>query len=197
MPVTWPEGGGHIGGPYLVPRGGEPFSYRPLENVLLVNEYAQIVHSAGASDKTRPSVILKLANKYGLLYGRADKLSAEPLSAWNHADMALTILLGKWADGDGAAVPFVFNETEVAQNTPRMDWEEGRERPVLLFEPKNLNDALKLQVAELYSGGAEARRCEYCSRPFVYGAGTPRRVGGEYCSPSCRRGAWRKRQGVA
>ena len=178
-------------GPFLVPNGGEPLTYRPLEiTPPLVSQFILM--------KDFESQVPRFASKYGALRCTADKgLVAEYFSTWTDLSLVMVSLTNLWATDRAENMVEIFNKNLMGEMTVKMEPVEGRARPALRYVLKDLNEALWAQLAFLYSQGASARRCAHCNKLFIYGASTSRRKTGLYCSAGCRRSAWRKRQEAA
>jgi hypothetical protein len=68
-------------------------------------------------------------------------------------------------------------------------WKGGS--PRLVFEPRNPNGFMLMEAAIALSNATALQTCLHCSRPFLAGPLTSKRIGAYYCSNRCRVAAQR------
>jgi hypothetical protein len=108
---------------------------------------------------------------------------------------------GRFVQGDlvKPALHYVqskVNEKLQARASPRLLWDQNRERLGLYIVPDGLIGALWLQFARAIERDSKFRQCAECGIWFELAPGTAR-ADKLYCSTPCRTKAYRKRQAEA
>jgi hypothetical protein len=80
--------------------------------------------------------------------------------------------------------------------SPRLLWEENRERLGLYLVPDGLIGALWLQLSRAVERDARFRQCLECETWFEFAPGRGR-TDKQFCSTACRTKAYRRRQAEA
>ena len=90
----------------------------------------------------------------------------------------------------------LINEHLHHRASPRLLWEQSRDRLGLYIVPEGLIGALWLQFARAVERDAKFRQCAECTTWFELAPGRGR-TDKQYCSTACRTKAYRKRQAEA
>jgi hypothetical protein len=172
---------GDLGRPErIVPHGGAPVTYRPLDR-------SDSLYQIFANIKTADDA-LAFVNTYGPLTEAGHQQNYGDVLAviLDHARAMNGVLAGS-SHGRAALGEVVGAEGLQLSSlavTLRPDPPTGGIR--LVFSPKNLLDALWLQLGQALSGGASIRQCKHCGRWFEIGPGTGRRLDAKFCSDEHR-----------
>jgi hypothetical protein len=107
-------------------------------------------------------------------------------------------ILGRFVPGDsfGPALhcmQSLINEHLHHRASPRLLWEQNRDRLGLYIVPDGLIGALWLQFARAVERDAQFRQCPECTTWFEVAPGRGR-ADKQFCSTACRTRAYRKRQ---
>jgi hypothetical protein len=155
--------------------------YAPLVgNQSLYLDFAQLDGSPGSC--------LGFAEKWGMLHEPASISNppAEDLSFWRAEIKKMMIHV--------RMLPTVVRMTQSGRGTfARVGALDvllvpGRgldARPVIVMEPRNLLQAMNLELAQSVAGGASLLTCKECGRYFEAGTGAKRTVA-KFCSDACR-----------
>ena len=90
----------------------------------------------------------------------------------------------------------LINEHLHHRASPRLLWEQNRDRLGLYIVPEGLIGALWLQFARAVERDARFRQCAECTTWFEVSPGRGR-TDKQFCSTACRTKAYRKRQAEA
>jgi hypothetical protein len=90
----------------------------------------------------------------------------------------------------------LINEHLHHRASPRLLWEQSRDRLGLYIVPEGLIGALWLQFARAVERDARFRQCPECTTWFEVAPGRGR-TDKQFCSNACRTKAYRKRQALA
>jgi hypothetical protein len=157
----------------VVPRGGQPIAYEPLELDRLYSRFAAL---------RTPEGVLAFICKYGPLTERgADASIGENVSnVLDHAAAFRSFLtyedehgdLASWAGAEGQLLGRLELRLarDVASGSLRMQ-----------LKPPTLLAALWLQLAQKLTGNRPFRECPYCLNWFETGPGKGRRLDARFC----------------
>lgn len=131
---------------------------------------------------------LEFARSWGLL--RSTKPSeAEFLDDWRREIRQMQMDIAFLADGEkprkpGSADAWRMTNLDVLL-VPQQSVDDGK-RFTMHFQPRNLFEAMRLQIARSVSGGGSIRRCKQCGEWFETGASESRRSIAVFCSEKCK-----------
>jgi hypothetical protein len=128
--------------------------------------------------KKNPRAYVEFASTFGLLKHARDE---EPIATWNTERSSLHAGVSLWEAGRVDALEGHFNSLPFAKLDVRV--RDG----VLSLEPRNLRDAIWLQLALSLTKREKHKACLWCKTWFPYGPGTGRRETALYCSPRCQK----------
>jgi hypothetical protein len=132
---------------------------------------------------------VEFASKWGLL---TDTHDDEDLATWQVESGSMRSALASWEAGKFAGLENLFNDYRWARLAIRF------RNGALALEPRNLRDAMWVQLAVSLTKREHHRACLWCKTWFPYGAGTEHRASALYCSPKCQKAhAYQKLKGAA
>jgi hypothetical protein len=151
---------------------------RPLNGQRGDRLFATFTNSASS-----PAGVLNFINQYGPLTTMAVLTGAEPVPGVIEHAQAMRRFI-KAANGRGRMAEIVGVEgIPLSGMNAAVIWDKNTKVPRLRFSPRNLLDALWMQLAYGLSSGVCARECRQCGEIFTAGPSTSRRGDAEFCSP--------------
>jgi len=153
--------------------------YSPLANQSLYLDFARLDGS--------PPACVAFAEKWGLLVTPASSKepASEDLSFWRAEIKKMQALIGmlptviRVANSRGTYARVGSLDVLLVPGT-------GPEaRPVMVMEPRNLLQAMNLEMAQFVTGGGSLLICQQCGRWFEAGHGG-KRVVARFCGDTCR-----------
>jgi hypothetical protein len=153
--------------------------YSPLSNQSLYLDFAQLDSS--------PAACVGFAEKWGLLMTPASTSNPpfEELYFWRAEIKKMQAMIGalprvvRMANSRGTYARVGSVDVLLVPGTG------ADARPVMVMEPRNLLQALNLELAQSVAGGASLLTCQQCGRWFEVGADAKRTVA-KFCSDRCR-----------
>jgi hypothetical protein len=153
--------------------------YSPLASQSLYLDFARLSGT--------PAACVAFAEKWGLLVtpASATEAPAEDLSFWRAEIKKMQALIGmlptviRVANSRGTYARVGSLDVLLVPGT-------GPDaKPVMVMEPRNLLQALNLEMAQFVAGGGSLLTCQQCGRWFEAGHRGKRTVA-KFCSDSCR-----------
>jgi hypothetical protein len=131
---------------------------------------------------------LEFARRWGLL--KSTKASqAEFIDDWRREIREMQMAIAFVADGEKPKKPESADAWKVTDLdvllVPQASADNGK-RFALLLQPRNLFEAMRLQLAQSVSGGGTIRRCKQCGSWFETGASESRRSIAVFCWEKCK-----------
>jgi hypothetical protein len=170
-------------------RGKQP--YNPFETGSPFLHFSQL--------KDTPEACIDFAERYGLLTAPAvtsDPLPAEDLAFWKTEIRKMATLVRmlpnviKVANSRGTFARVGSVDVLLVPGTG------PNAKPVMVFEPGNLLQAMNLELAHFISGGGTLLVCQQCNLQFRAGAGdNSRRNKSKFCSDKCKHDYHNARRG--
>jgi hypothetical protein len=161
----------------IIGLSGRSGKIRPLEGPKGGSLFATFTNAA-----TSPAGVLDFINRHGPLTTWASRTGEEPVPAVIEHAQAMRGFI-EAANGRGRIADVVGAEgIPLSGMNAAVVWNKNTKVPRLRFSPRNLLDALWMQLAYGLSSGVCARECRQCGAIFTAGPGTPRRGDAEFCS---------------
>jgi hypothetical protein len=150
---------------------------RPLNEPRGGNLFATFANAANS-----PLGVLDFISRHGPLTTMAVQTGEEPVSkVIAHAQAMRSFI--EAANGRSRMADIVGAEgIPLSGMNAAIVWDKDTKTPRLRLSPRNLLDALWMQLAYALSVGVCARECRQCGEIFTAGPGTPRRGDAEFCS---------------
>jgi hypothetical protein len=120
----------------------------------------------------------EFAGAFGLL---THERESEELAIWYAERDNMRIAVASWEAGKIAGLENLFNDFRWARLAIR--FRDG----AMVLEPRNLRDAMWVQLAVSLTKREHHKSCLWCKTWFPYGAGTKHRKTAIYCSPKCQK----------
>lgn len=176
---------------YLEPESDDTVIYRPFEeNSALFMTFAEVSQT--------PEGVKDFADRFGLLLKRPkDEYEPEiPIAAWLKFIRRMQGATDMWArsreQGSVEHLIEVLSAQSMYQATMYLRPVNDPLRAALHLRPSTLYYGMWMQFAEAVANNAQLRQCARCRKWIAFGSGTGRRESSKFCSPACRRAAWKE-----
>jgi hypothetical protein len=168
-----------------VGRGSDAF--RPLEIKRVSKPYLEFANLSGT-----PEQCIKFASTFGLLTLPARNGAEERLDFWQREIKKMKGSIAMFeatSDQPGGILRTVASRRVNAKMASIDVWLECPDpnaRPVLIWKPRSLLDAMLLQLAQTIAGSGSIHVCKQCGNFFEAGSNEGRRSIAVFCSESCK-----------
>lgn len=131
---------------------------------------------------------LEFARRWGLLRSTT-ATQAESLEDWQQQIRDMGMAIAFLADGEKPKKPERADAWELTDLkvllVPQITADDSK-RFAMHLQPRNLYEAMRLQLARSVSGGGSVRACRQCGSWFETGASDSRRSIAVFCSEKCK-----------
>jgi hypothetical protein len=162
----------------VVGLSGRCLKIRPLEGPGGGSLFATFTNAAAS-----PAGVLDFINRHGPLTTTAVQTGAEPVPGVIEHAQAMRGFIEAAGGRVRMADILGAEEMPLSGMNAAVVRDKYTKVPRLRFSPRNLLDALWMQLAYTLSSGVCARECRQCGVIFTAGPGTSRRGDAEFCSP--------------
>lgn len=170
----------------IVRGGGQLQPYRPFEY------FSRLFDQFSKDDS--PKGLLNFVERFGpLTNDGCDPKQGEDVTVLAKHATQMRRLLDAYASGQKSAMAGILGpkgaelgNSPIGELQGRLIFDPATERPRLRLIPKNLLNAIWLELAQCVTEGAPLKACLQCGEFFEYGVGTPRRADAKFCSDEHR-----------
>ena len=166
----------------LRPAGRKPEKFLPLKIETEKPLFIRFSKLDGSDESC-----LKFAQCWGSLW--SEEAADEFLDDWRSAIRDMQMKIAFLEDGEKPKKPKSADAWKLTSLdvllVPQASVEDGK-RFTMHLQPRNLLEAMLLQLAKSVSGGGSIRRCKQCDDWFEAGASESRRSIAVFCSEKCK-----------